>query len=85
MKLEFTRAAEKTLDRVPTHRRRQIIVRIKAPAADPMTRQLDVKPLAGSDLSRLRVGQYRILFSVDVTTEVLTVQLIRTRGDVYKR
>ena len=85
MRLEFTRAAEKTLHRIPTDRRRQIISQITVVAADPTSRQFDVKPLAGSDLFRLRVGQYRILFSIDERMEVLTVQLIRTRGDVYKR
>lgn len=85
MRLEFARAAEKTLEKISADRRRQIILQIKALAANPTTRRLDVKRLAGSDLYRLRVGQYRVLFSVDEATEVLTVQLIRTRGDVYKR
>jgi len=85
MRLEFARAAEKALDKIPADRRRQIILRIKTLAADPTTRERDVKPLAGSDFSRLRVGRYRVLFSVDATAQMLTVHLIRTRGDVYKR
>lgn len=41
--------------------------------------------LAGSDLYRLRVGDYRVLFAVDTVNQILSVELIRTRGDVYKR
>ena len=41
--------------------------------------------LAGSDLLRLRVGDYRVLFAVDTADQILRVELIRTRGDVYKR
>lgn len=54
-------------------------------AANPTGRALHIEPLAGSDLFRLRVGDYRVLFSVDPSQDLLTVELVRTRGDVYKR
>jgi mRNA interferase RelE/StbE len=85
MRLVFRRAAERALDRIPIDRRRQILSRIKEVAAEPSTRSAAIRPLAGSDLLRLRVGDYRILFTLDAAAEVLTVELIRTRGDVYKR
>jgi mRNA interferase RelE/StbE len=85
MRVVFRRAAERALDRLPTDRRRQILSRIKDLAADPMRHGVNVKPLAGSDLFRLRVGDYRVLFSLDEAEEVLTVELIRTRGNIYKR
>lgn len=85
MRVIFRRAAEKTLDRIPAERRRQILSRIKGFAADPRHNDVSVKRLAGSDLFRLRVGAFRVLFSVGETEGVLTVELIRTRGDVYKR
>jgi len=46
---------------------------------------MHVQPLAGGDLFRLRVGGFRVLFSIDDKRETLIVELIRTRGDVYKR
>ena len=70
--------------RLPADRRKQILRRIEALTADPGGRGLDVKPLAGSDLFRLRVGAYRVLFSLDEAHDLLTVELVRTRGDVYK-
>jgi mRNA interferase RelE/StbE len=85
MQVVFTRSAEKSLERLPADRRRQILSRIKAVAADPSSRSFDIEPLAGTDLLRLRVGGYRVLFSLDETKGVLTVELVRTRGDVYKR
>jgi mRNA interferase RelE/StbE len=81
----FRRAAEKALDRIPADRRPQILRRIKDVASDPRSRSIGVKALAGGDLFRLRVGDYRVLFSLDETKGVLIVELIRTRGDVYKR
>jgi mRNA interferase RelE/StbE len=65
MRLTFRRAAEKALDRIPADRRRQLLARIKDVAADPTSRDFDIKPLAGSDVLRLRVGEYRVLFTVD--------------------
>jgi mRNA interferase RelE/StbE len=85
MRVVFTRAAEKSFFRLPVERQRQILIRIEAAAGDPGSRQLHIQPLSGSDLSRLRVGNYRVLFTKDETRGVLTVELIRTRGDVYKR
>ena len=46
---------------------------------------MHVTPLSGSDLFRLRVGGYRVLFSIDAEKDMLMVELVRTRGDVYKR
>ena len=85
MRVVFTRAAERSFSRLPTDRRRQVLARIEGLAADPGNRRLHVEPLAGSDLFRLRVGAYRVLFSLDHARDVLTVELVRTRGDVYKR
>jgi mRNA-degrading endonuclease RelE of RelBE toxin-antitoxin system len=62
----------------------QIVARIEAAAAGDAP-NIDMKRLIGSDLHRLRVGDYRVLFAIDSETQVLTVELIRTRGDVYKR
>lgn len=81
----FRRGAEKALDKVQADRQRQILSRLKELAADPTNRGADVKPLAGSGSLRLRVGDYRILFSLDEAERIMTVELIRTRGDVYKR
>jgi mRNA interferase RelE/StbE len=85
MKVVFRRAAEKALQRISADRRRQILSRIKEVAENPNTRNIGVKQLSGSDLFRLRVGNYRVLFTLDESETVLTIELIRPRGDVYKR
>ena len=86
VKIVFRRAAEKSLDRIPADRRRQIVDRIARLSAGLQNHGLDVRPLAGRPgLFRLRVGDYRVLFSIDEAAEVVTIELIRTRGDVYTR
>ena len=84
MKVFFTSSARKSLRRIPADRRLQIVSRIEALASGTGQRG-DVQRLAGSDLFRLRIGDYRVLFAVDTVNQILRVELIRTRGDVYKR
>ena len=45
----------------------------------------DRKKLQGSDLYRLRVGPYRVLYLVDQGIQVVSVENIDNRGDVYKK
>jgi mRNA interferase RelE/StbE len=86
VQIAFRRAAEKALDRLPAARRRQIVSRIERLAFDPARRRLDIRPLEGAvGLFRLRVGDYRVLFSINEATDMVTIELIRGRGDVYKR
>jgi mRNA interferase RelE/StbE len=84
MRVFFTSSARKSLRRLPANRRLQIVSRIEAIASETGQRG-DVARLAGSDLFRLRIGVYRVLFAVDTVNQILRVELIRTRGDVYKR
>lgn len=42
----------------------------------------DIKPLQGrAPFQRLRIGDYRIIFTID--GEILAVEKIKSRGDVY--
>jgi mRNA interferase RelE/StbE len=86
VQIVFRRAAEKALERLPAARRHQIVGRIERLASGSASRGLDIRPLeGGSGLLRLRVGDYRVLFAVDTATDTVTIELIRGRGDVYKR
>ena len=88
MKIEYSRAARKSLldpKALPAQRRKQIRAAIEKLAADPASSALDAKPLAGTSLYRLRVGAYRVLYSIDAAAETIRIELIRRRGDIYKR
>ena len=45
----------------------------------------DVKKLKGFDLFRLRVGSYRVIYSIDNEIKIIAIKNIDNRGDVYKR
>lgn len=71
---------KKFLDSLPTQERNRITTAISA-----LPNGEDIKPIKGhSDLLRLRVGSYRVIYTVD--HGILTVYVIGAgnRGDIYK-
>ena len=78
MNISYSKAAVKaieSMDRKTKHRIKDAIEGIP---------QGDIKPLQGSStLYRLRVGNWRIVFSYPDSGELL-IERIAPRGDVYK-
>jgi mRNA interferase RelE/StbE len=72
----YASAAAKVLRRLPRNQAERIT------AAIDRLPEGDVKRLQGRRDYRLRVGDWRVIF--DITGETMTIQLIATRGGVYK-
>ena len=66
---------------VPSHRR--LAAAIEGLAEVPPTG--DIRPLTGqTGAYRLRVGGFRLLFHIDHQQEIIFVDTIGSRGDIYK-
>lgn len=79
----FSKDASRTLARMPVATARLIRSKIDQYAADPASLANNVKPLKGEPgVSRLRVGDWRILFSE--TGEVIAVVKVAPRGSAYR-
>ena len=79
-KINFEKAAQKFLDKQSKPQRLRLYKAIyKLPEGT------DIKKLKGSELFRLRVGDYRVLYTIDDGIKVITIENIDNRGDVYKR
>ncbi|HIR91960.1 MAG TPA: type II toxin-antitoxin system RelE/ParE family toxin [Candidatus Egerieimonas intestinavium] len=80
-KIIIKKKAKKFIDKLPANERRRVVSEIeKLPNGE------DIKKLKGhNDLLRLRVGSYRIVYSVD--HGILTVYVIDAgnRGEIYNR
>ncbi len=78
----FARSARKELERLSGDLTERILEAIEALTADP--RPPGVTKLKGQrNLWRLRVGDYRVVYSIDDAAKVVDVSLIRHRRDVY--
>lgn len=73
--------AKKFIDRLPVNERKRIVNAIELlPDGE------DIKKLKGYDnLLRLRVGNYRIIYSINDGKCIIYVIDIGNRGDIYNR
>lgn len=77
----YTKAARKTLSRMPANTSALIRSKIEAYAADPASQANNVKALKGREGIRLRVGDWRVI--MDDQGNVLAVLEIGPRGGIY--
>lgn len=79
--ITYTRAALKTLRRMPANIAKQIVSKVEQYAAGPETLANNVITLQGRDGIRLRVGDWRVIMDDGV---VLAVLEIGPRGKIYE-
>ena len=81
--IEISRTAERQLRKLPRNDQERIARTILTLAIDPYPR--GARKLAGyDDVYRIRVGSYRVLYSVSTTTLVVIVLKVGHRKDVYQ-
>ena len=81
--IEFTREARKTLKAMPRNLRDLVLSKIDDLALDPL-RAPNVKKLVGRPGYRLRVGDWRVIYTLDAGRLVVRVLDIGARGGVYQ-
>lgn len=81
--VRWTKQATKDVDRLGRKTRDRIIRAVEALAENP--RGPNTKPLRGSDDWRLRVGDFRVIYSIDDGVLVVLVLRVRPRGGAYKK
>ncbi len=81
--VKLRHVAQKGLDQLPEQDYREVAARISGLEAN--TRQPGVKKLADSNLWRIRVGHYRVIYSIDDGKRLVTVVRVAKRDeDTYK-
>jgi mRNA interferase RelE/StbE len=68
-----THAAAKSLHKLPANSQWCMLAKVEEYAADPASLANNAKALAGSDLIRLRVGDWRVIMRDGVVLEVLEI------------
>jgi len=83
-RLKYRRQARNFLARLPLKIKAAIVDKINMLAQNPDSGSLDIKVLKGRGGFRLRVGQYRVLYTRNNDRFIIEIVKIRPRGDVYK-
>ncbi len=82
--VEISRTAEKQLRKLPRDVQERIVRRMLLLAEDPFPQ--GAKKLTGyDDVYRVRVGRYRILYSVSRRRLVIIILKVGQRKDIYRR
>ena len=84
-KLKYRRKARNYLARLPLKIKTAIVNKLHELCLDPESASLDIDILKGGGGFRLRVGQYRVIYTRDDYYFVIEVINVRPRGDIYKR
>lgn len=81
----FSKMAAKELRRLPNEQLKRVYAKSKELETNP--RPAGCKKLIGEkeDIWRVRVGDYRILYSIDDTVFIVDIRRIGHRKDVYNR
>lgn len=82
-RLDYTSAARKEIERLDRSMQQRILSRIATLADDPRPRG-SVK-LAGEDAYRIRIGDYRVIYSIHDNRLLVLVIDVGHRREVYRR
>jgi mRNA interferase RelE/StbE len=81
--ITFARSARKELENLPANITDRILRKVEALATNP--RLLGVIKLQGSkNIWRLRVGDYRAIYSINDFSRTIDIAVVRHRRDVYR-
>jgi len=78
-KIIFEKEAQKFIDKQDRSKRIRLYKAIYR-----LPEGTDIKKLRGHNLYRLRVGDCRILYSIDDSIRLIDIENIDNRGDIYK-
>ena len=83
-RLKYRRQARNYLARLPLKTKTSIVNKLHELAANPDNPDLDIEILKGRKGFRLRVGQYRVIYTRQDDQFILEVVKVRARGDIYR-
>jgi mRNA interferase RelE/StbE len=81
--ITFARSARKELENLPAEIADRILGKIESLASNPRFPGA-IKLHGHKNLWRLRVGDYRVVYSIDDYSKTVDVLIVRHRRDVYR-
>jgi len=82
MKILITKKATKELDKIPDSLAKKIVDNILTLKTNPLP--LNSKKLQNHDSFRLRIGSFRVIYSINKSKKEITVLRIADRKTIYR-
>lgn len=82
MKLFITKKAEKELDKLPDPIAKNIVNKILLLAKNP--HPVNSKKLQGVENYRLRIGSFRVIYTIDTKNKEITILRVADRKTIYR-
>ena len=82
--IEYSKAARKALKAMPRNTALLVMEKIEALAANPMAPNNNVRKLTNHPGYRLRIGDWRVVYTIHEQALLIAVVRITPRGDVYQ-
>jgi mRNA interferase RelE/StbE len=84
--VKFTKSARKEFERLPDKIQDRVVEALFLLAENPFSKLLRIKKLSGVDeLYRIRIGDYRLVYTVEADELILILIKIGHRREVYRR
>jgi mRNA interferase RelE/StbE len=83
-KINYSKEATKSLLRMPRNTAKLIREKLEIIATDPYADHPNAKKLQGRDGYRLRVGDWRVIYTIENEQLMIVVLKVASRGEVYK-
>jgi len=81
--VEFRGSAKRELFRLDVQMRQRVVAAIDELADQP--RPVGMRKLAGADQTyRIRIGEYRVIYTIDDARRAITIDRVRHRSDAYR-
>lgn len=80
----YSKEAVKTLQRIPRNIAHLIREKLEEIAVDPFGSHPNAKKLQGREGYRLRVGDWRVIYTIQNQQLLIIVLKVASRGEVYK-
>jgi len=81
--IEVERRAERDLERLDPPVRGRVLDAIARLAIDPANAQ--IRKLQGRPESRLRIGDWRVIFDLDAERQSISIKRVLPRGRAYRK
>ena len=81
-KIEIKKSAQKEIKQLPNKELKKVVDKISSLTNEP--RPIGSKKLSGDEKYRIRVGNYRVLYSIEDQILVIYVVKVGHRKDVYQ-